>query len=288
MGKYKIQTMQEDIKKIKGEKTSEEEGKLKEIPKPPEPKSEKPKTDKPTRRSMPEKPGKSIPSEPIADLPTVPSEKSVPDKDQSPKKPEPPKPPEPSTKELEQESPKPKSKIKFLPIVIVIIVILIAGGVYYWWNYLRAPESPEPAETNISQLISESESIQIIESLEITIPDNVSNKLSEQHTYFIHAQQQQTRAGLIVEIDNQENLETSLKDWEAEIISDLNPLFLNQKLDEPATENFQDNTYKNIDIRYMNFPDPGLTIDYAIVNDYLVITTSREGMYKLIDVISPP
>ena len=68
---------------------------------------------------------------------------------------------------------------------------------------------------------------------------------------------------------------------------DLRPIFLDHQLEEPATEEFQDNTYKNVNIRYLNFSDPSLTLDYAIVGDYLVITTSRESMYGVIDRLNP-
>ncbi len=284
--KYKIKTMQDDIKKVKGEESSDQE--LKEIPqapKPEKPDNQERKPEKTPAKSIQleekqKKPGEPLPSEPVANLPTVPSEKSG-----SKKPPKPPKPPQKPEKPAIEQPPKPKSKIKFVPIIIVIGLLLIAGGTYYWWNYLRAPELPEPEQASISELISESESIQIIEPLEITIPDNISEKLRGQPVFFTYSQQGKYRAGSIIKIDNQENLKTYLKDWEDNIIKDLNPLFLEHQPGEPATENFQDNTYSKVAIRYMNFPDPNLTIDYAIVNNYLVITTSRESMYKLIDIL---
>lgn len=306
MAKYKMKTMPDDVKKIKGEGSSDEES-LKEIPKESKPKqpetkksipeskqkqpeevkekatdieNKEPELEKPTpetEQSESKKPGESLPSEPVANLPTVPSEDIAPGK-----------PPEPPKKQSrpEQELPKPKSKLKFTPlIVIVVILLLIAAGTYYWWNHLQAPESPEPTETTISELIAESEKLERIESLGITIPDNLSNKLAKERTFFTFTQQQQARAGMVVKITDPQNIAAALQSWEHEIVKDLAPLFLGHKLDEPATENFQDNTYNNISIRYMNFSDPDLTIDYAIVKNYLLITTSRESIYHLINAL---
>jgi len=69
------------------------------------------------------------------------------------------------------------------------------------------------------------------------------------------------------------------------MIYDLENLFLGQSHGEPATENYQDNFYKNIHIRYLNLPEPSLTMDHAVVinQDYLILTTSREAAWATVD-----
>ncbi|KKS26107.1 MAG: hypothetical protein UU87_C0003G0027 [Parcubacteria group bacterium GW2011_GWA2_42_11] len=51
----------------------------------------------------------------------------------------------------------------------------------------------------------------------------------------------------------------------------------------PDKKSFLDNIYKNVTIRYINLPDSSLTIDYAIVDRLLLITTSKASMYAVID-----
>jgi len=54
----------------------------------------------------------------------------------------------------------------------------------------------------------------------------------------------------------------------------------------PKKYKFLDNYHKGVHIRYINFPQPDLSIDWAIKDDILLITTSRESMWRSIDVLS--
>jgi hypothetical protein len=51
----------------------------------------------------------------------------------------------------------------------------------------------------------------------------------------------------------------------------------------PDKKLFLDNTYKGISIKYINLPDPSLTIDYAVAGQLLLVTTSKASMYDAID-----
>jgi hypothetical protein len=79
----------------------------------------------------------------------------------------------------------------------------------------------------------------------------------------------------------------SLRAWETTMANDLNSLFeLNYK--KGTTVIFSDNIYKGSPIRYVNFPWPDRSIDYAVVRasngkQYLVITNSRESIYSTLD-----
>jgi len=94
------------------------------------------------------------------------------------------------------------------------------------------------------------------------------------------------RIGLIIALKNGTNeneLRNLLKSSESAIPSALKSLWFSQGVEIPATPQLLDNTYKNIPMRYVNFPYSTLTIDYAIVKGYLLITTSKEAMYAAID-----
>ena len=107
----------------------------------------------------------------------------------------------------------------------------------------------------------------------------------ENYTFFVYKQSKGERLGLVIKLkDNVEAAET-MKGWEKDIKDDLSSLFLGLDIPDLAVE-FNDNVYQGKNIRYVNFPDPDLSIDYAIVDDKLLIATSRESMYAVIDALS--
>jgi hypothetical protein len=67
------------------------------------------------------------------------------------------------------------------------------------------------------------------------------------------------------------------------MFDDLKNLFLDEKLQEPSVKSFKNNVYKGVEIRYLNLPNPDLTIDYAVVNNLLILSTSKAAMYEIID-----
>lgn len=254
--------------------------------------------------------------------------------------PAPPKPEKKITKPHKKYGPynifkRPLSKKVSIPIVLIIIILLIGGGVYYSWNYLRAPEKTEPEipvslievdETDIIE-IKQGEESDLVEKLKqvflyepekgvlkrvlvkketpekyyfisfeeffeimgLNIPVDIVNNLDAKYTLFIYLQGGGNMFGFVVEAGASEDLEDNLRAWEKTMAEDLKPIFLDHKLEEPATEEFQDNIYKDVSIRYLNFSDPSLTIDYAVVGEYLIVTTSKESMYGVIDriLVSP-
>lgn len=93
--------------------------------------------------------------------------------------------------------------------------------------------------------------------------------------------------GFVVRLKEPAVALTALENWEGTMTQNLKDLFL-LNLGEAASTTFLDNVYQDVTIRYRNFPDPNLTIDYAVViaksgENYLVITNSREHMYAIID-----
>lgn len=251
--KYQIKTMQKDIKEVRRkEKPTEQTGKPPGEPIPTEPIEMK-------------KPLESLPPEP-----TAPRPKKI-----------------PSLRPASPNRGKLVSRRLITIITLVAIVLLIGGGFYYWWNYLRAPEK---SELEIPAFLVGADDIEIIELLEINIPTNVSNVLEEKYTFFLYAQKEGNRAGVVVKIIDHEVLVAGLKDWEEIMEEDLRPIFLGQEPGEPANEEFQDGVYlpageagRGINIRYLNFSEPSLAIDYAVIEDYLIITTSKESMFKTIE-----
>ncbi len=94
------------------------------------------------------------------------------------------------------------------------------------------------------------------------------------------------KMALAVRVTDAAQAKTQLTFWEDTMLERLGEFY---GLPLPAGDlSFSDNTHRSISIRYVNFPTPDRSIDYAIVtakngNDYLIIANSREQMFLIID-----
>lgn len=125
-------------------------------------------------------------------------------------------------------------------------------------------------------------------SLGISIPEPIMaavNQGSDNHTLFFYNQLEGNRLGLVIKMGESETLVQDLKTWEMTVFNDIKSMILIDGIPTPATEGFQDNIYQDIYIRYMNFATPDLSLDYGLVAGNLVLSTSRESMFAIIDVL---
>jgi len=74
-----------------------------------------------------------------------------------------------------------------------------------------------------------------------------------------------------------------LQEWETTMRTDLGPVFLGQETGMLANEEFQTGNYKGTNMRYLNFVDSSFAIDYAVINDYFVVATSKDSMFEMVD-----
>jgi len=132
----------------------------------------------------------------------------------------------------------------------------------------------------------------LLTAMGVSLPESIltaaadSQTGGDNYTLFLYNQAEGNRLGLVIKMGQSETLVEDLKNWEATMVDDLRALFLKEEVPAAFTEEFQDNIYQDIAIRYLNFPDPGLSIDYGIVNGKLVLTTSRASMYAAIEALS--
>jgi len=127
----------------------------------------------------------------------------------------------------------------------------------------------------------------LIQDLRIAVYPYVLSELKNNYTLVFYAQGTKNLLGIIIETTNPIKLNEQLRFWEKTMSEDLKNLFLDEKRGEPISKNFKDNTYKEVAIRYINFPDPNLTIDYALFGNLFILSTSKESMYEIIDKIKP-
>ncbi|TSC52118.1 MAG: hypothetical protein LiPW39_615, partial [Parcubacteria group bacterium LiPW_39] len=98
--------------------------------------------------------------------------------------------------------------------------------------------------------------------------------------------QNEGRLGLIVKFKDSADLAGAIKDLknlEPSLLKSAGALFLGKDINLSAADSFSDNIYQGIAIRYLNLPGPELSFDYAIVENTLLIATSKESMYAAID-----
>jgi len=125
----------------------------------------------------------------------------------------------------------------------------------------------------------------------ISIPESIKESISKSdingnnYNLFLHSNGEENRLGLIINMKDGSDLAQELNNWEKTIVVDMKSFFFKNEELKLATEDFQDNIYNETAIRYLNLPDSNLTIDYAIINNNLLITTSKESMYALIDAL---
>src|SRR3989344_671838 len=128
----------------------------------------------------------------------------------------------------------------------------------------------------------------------IIVPEDINLSLSDNDFYasLVRGQDGNYSHGIIVKLDGESDVLQKMLAWESDLPSAFSPLFGLDLLKAGSTV-FLDNTYQGAAIRYINFPDPLKTIDYSIVlgtddNNYLVLTSSRDHMYKIIlELVNP-
>jgi hypothetical protein len=133
---------------------------------------------------------------------------------------------------------------------------------------------------------------ELFQELEIIVPPYALTELGPDYTLVLYNQDEGKRLGLITQVKNSENLKTQLTNWEQTMLNNFQNFYIDDQPGQKETETFQDDIYspdgeagQKTAIRYINLPTPDLTINYAIVNDLLIISTSKELIYTIIDKI---
>jgi len=108
-----------------------------------------------------------------------------------------------------------------------------------------------------------------------------------QMAFYVHEENNAVRAVMVIPLDvvgdKRDALNNVLRNWENTMPDDLKSLLMGAVIPVSQNNVFYDNVYKNVNIRYANFNDPKLSIDYAVMDNYLIFAASREAMYAVID-----
>jgi hypothetical protein len=137
------------------------------------------------------------------------------------------------------------------------------------------------ATTNKQEVLSLSD---LIKELNISVYPYVLSELKNNYTLVLYGQEEnERRFGLIIETKNSDNVKAQSKFWEQTMIENLYNLFLGEQPQIPKNKIFSDGDYNGTQIRFVNFPDPRLSIDYAVTNDLFILSMSKESIRAIID-----
>ncbi len=124
---------------------------------------------------------------------------------------------------------------------------------------------------------------ELIQELQIYIPPYTLGELNKNYTLVAYKQGNQQRLGLIIEIKNLPGFIEKSRSWENTMTWNFQGIFLNHQPNNLTVKGFSDYKYNEINVRFVNLAVPELSIDYAILNNLFVVSTSRESMRNIID-----
>lgn len=96
------------------------------------------------------------------------------------------------------------------------------------------------------------------------------------------------RYGLAAKTSNKEILKQIAEKWQATMLDDLKPLYIEKPYVKPAAITFSENSYLDFYKRYLNMPSPDVSLDYAISDKYFIVATSKEMIYAALDKTKTP
>lgn len=125
--------------------------------------------------------------------------------------------------------------------------------------------------------------------LGINLPKTIMNQLEPDFSFYCYIDEGRSRLGIAVNIKNnsKENLTSIFRKEEINLHKYLHPLIL-EDVKKAQIDIYKDNQYKNYNIRYFNFDKEkiGITsIDYALTDKHLIIGTSKNTMWAMVDKI---
>lgn len=123
---------------------------------------------------------------------------------------------------------------------------------------------------------------EIYDILGSAVPPYLSGLANNDFTLFVYNQEGSPRFGAVILSSDSE---AAFADISAEESGLAGYWELLTGAAIPSPEGYKDSVYQNINIRYLNLPDPYLAVDYAAypARNYLLFATSRESIFALVD-----
>ncbi len=123
--------------------------------------------------------------------------------------------------------------------------------------------------------------------INLTLSETIFSNLGNDFTIYAYRSPATlvTRFSIVIDSLDEMILEKELKDYETKLVDSLKPLFI-ETLPSRSDIGFENSRYSSHAIRFFNFKDgTNKSIDYAIIDNKLFLSTSMETMHFLIDTI---
>ena len=110
--------------------------------------------------------------------------------------------------------------------------------------------------------------------------------LEESFSFFIHNEQGKTRTGIAIELKNKDNVLAEMLKQEPTLTENLSFLFLSKPVINEKIV-FKSGEYNGVKVRFFNLAanDDSTSIDYGVYDNKLIIATSKNTMWSIIDKI---
>ncbi len=121
---------------------------------------------------------------------------------------------------------------------------------------------------------------------EIESPEKLLENLAPEFTLLLHSLEERNSLGFVAKIKEKEGFFALLESWEETMEEDTEELFLILgKKEKAPSPDFKTAEYKDVSFHYLSFPQEGLGICWAIIEDYFVFTSSSKTIFKVIDLL---
>ncbi len=126
-------------------------------------------------------------------------------------------------------------------------------------------------------------------SLNIILPNSVVSVLDKNYNLMVfnYPEKSYLRLGLVFKSKSSFDIFAPVRSWETDMQRNLEPIFMGVFGIYDPEKQFNDDRYDNFNIRYLRLGVVDVALNYAIDDDkkFLLITTSKQDMFNLIDKI---
>jgi len=117
----------------------------------------------------------------------------------------------------------------------------------------------------------------------INLSSETLNSFGESFSLYLYTDNENVRLGVAANVQDTEAISSEMSGEESALVSGLQPFFLNNSFSETG-KSFNTGQYKNFQIRYINLnEDNTLSVDYSIIENQLVIGTSKNTARAIIE-----
>lgn len=163
-----------------------------------------------------------------------------------------------------------------------------------WKNFSNATTTRlRIIQNNKDTLLTKDEALKTILGEENfnNIPQDFKTLATEEYNVLVFKNNNDIRLGIAFRFDQskKDELEETMINWERtsakkqKIYNVMKALFVKTKTTETEQDYFNSANYKEVNLKYVNIPDTNTSMDYFIVDDIIVFTTSKDTTIAMIN-----